>query len=111
LSRAFGSFLFGLVFVEPAFEEGDGGGKVVVEGEQQIDVVEVFLAGEAVGEVIAWVDGGAHFAAAWTEEAEVPFTHLGRRPRAAQGGDGHGHGQIVAQATEQIGGSHGFLQG
>ncbi len=32
--RPWGSFLFGLIGVEPAFQEGDGGGKVVVEGEQ-----------------------------------------------------------------------------
>ena len=66
-----GSFLFGLlglVLVEPTFEQDDGGAEVVVECEQQVDVVEVFLAGEAVGEVVAWVDGGAHFAAAWAEE-------------------------------------------
>src|SRR5216683_4508501 len=52
-----GSLLFGLlglVSVEPSFEQGDGGAEVVVECEQQVDVVEVFLAGEAVGEVVAW---------------------------------------------------------
>ena len=111
LRRPWGSFLFGLVFVEPAFEEGDGGGKVVVEGEQQVDVVEVFLAAEAVGQVVAWVDRGTHFAAARTEEAEVAFAHFGRRSLAAQAGDGHGHGQVVAQATEQIGRDHGVLPG
>ena len=39
-----------MVFVEPAFEKGDGGGEVVAFGEEQVDGVEVFLAGEAVGE-------------------------------------------------------------
>ena len=73
--------------------------KLVVEGEQQIDVVEVFLAREAVGEVVAWVDGGPHFAAAWAEEAEVAFAHFRRRPRAAEGGDGDGHGQVVPQTA------------
>ena len=38
----------GLVLVEPAFEEGDGGAEVVVERDEQVDVVEVFLATEAV---------------------------------------------------------------
>ena len=52
LGRRDGSFQFGLVFVEPAFEEGDRRGEVVVEGEQQVDVVDVFLAAEAVGEVV-----------------------------------------------------------
>lgn len=92
-----------LVFVEPAFEEADGADEIVVEGEQQIDVVEVFLAAEAVGEVVARVDGGTHFAAAWAEEAEVAFAHFRRRPLAAEGGDGDGHGQVVAQAAQQVG--------
>ncbi len=43
LRRPRGSFLFGLIGVEPAFQEGDGRGKVLVEGEQQVNVVKVFL--------------------------------------------------------------------
>jgi predicted CoA-binding protein len=49
------SFLPGLlrlVAVEPAFEEGDGGDEVVVEAEEQVDVVGVFLAAEAVPDQI-----------------------------------------------------------
>ena len=72
--------LLGLVFVEPAFEDGDGGAEVVAEDDEQVDVVEVFLAAEAVGEVVAWVDGGPHFAAAWAQEAEVGFADFGGRP-------------------------------
>ena len=34
-------------------EEDDGGAEVVVEGDEQVDVVEVFLAAEAVGQVVA----------------------------------------------------------
>ena len=64
--------LLGLVLSEPAFEEGDSGEEVIVEGEEQVDVVEVLFAREAVGEVVARVDGGAHLAAAWADEAEVP---------------------------------------
>src|SRR5260370_16510300 len=96
--RRGGSLLFGLlglVSVEPSFEQGDGGAEVVVECEQQVDVVEVFLAGEAVGEVVAWVDGGAHFAAAWAEEAEVAFALFGGWALAAAGADGDGPGQCV----------------
>ena len=37
-----------LVLVEPAFEEGDGGAEVIVEGDEQVDVVEILLAAEAV---------------------------------------------------------------
>src|SRR5271156_2839668 len=98
----------GLVLVEPAFEEGDGGAEVVVERDEQVDVVEVFLATEAVGQVVAWVDGGAHFAAARTDEAEVAFADLGRRPLAAESGDGDGHGQVVTKAAEQVGRDHGL---
>ena len=36
--------LLGLVLSEPAFEEGDSGEEVIVEGEEQVDVVEVLLA-------------------------------------------------------------------
>ena len=79
--------------------------------ERTVNVVEVYLAAEAMGEVIAWVDGGAHFPAAWTEEAEVAFADFGRGPLAAEGGDGDGHGQVVTKSAEQIGGNHGFLRG
>ena len=62
-----------MIFIEPAFEEGNGGEEVVAFGDEQVDGVGVFLAGEAVGEVVAWVDGGAHLAAVGAEEAEVAF--------------------------------------
>ena len=84
--------LFGLVSLEPAFEDAHGGLEVVAEGDEQVDVVEIFLAAKAVGEIVLWVDGGAHFAAAWAEEAEVAFAHFGRRPVATEGGDRDGHG-------------------
>ena len=94
--------LRGLVLREPAFEEGDSGEEVIVEGEEQVDVVEVLFAREAVGEVVARVDGGAHLAAAWADEAEVAFAHFARGSLAAEGGDGDGHGQVVANATQQV---------
>ena len=37
----------GLVLVEPAFEDGDRGGEVVAEDDEQVEVVEVFSAAEA----------------------------------------------------------------
>jgi hypothetical protein len=80
-----------LVLFEPIFEECDGGAEVVTEGDEQIDVVEVVVAIEAVGEVIAWVDGGPHVAAAGAEEAEVAVAPLGGRALAAEQGDGDGH--------------------
>jgi len=92
----------GLVLREPAFEEGDSGEEVIVEGEEQVDVVEVVCAREAVGEVVARVDGGAHLAAAWADEAKVTLAHFARGSLAAEGGDGDGHGQVVANATQQV---------
>jgi hypothetical protein len=77
--------------------------EVVVELEEEVDVVEVFLAIEAVGEVVAGVDGGAHFAAVGAEEAEVACEHFGRRSLAAEGGDGDGHWQVIAKSAQQIG--------
>ena len=94
--------MLGSVLFEPAFEDRDGGAEVVAERHEQVDVVEVLLAGEAVGEVVARVDGGQHFAAVRAEEAEVAFAHFGWRPVAAEGGDGDGHGQVVAKLTQQI---------
>jgi hypothetical protein len=34
-----------MVLLEPAFEEADGGAEVVAKGDEQVDVVEVSLAG------------------------------------------------------------------
>jgi hypothetical protein len=48
----FSSWLAGLVLLKPALQESDGGEEVVVEREEQVDVVEVFLAREAVGQRI-----------------------------------------------------------
>ena len=102
LLRRGGRFLVGLlgmVLLEPAFEEADGGAEVVAKGDEQVDVIEVSLAGEAVREIFARVDGGTHFAAVWAQEAEVAFADFGRRPLAAKRGDGDGHWQIVAKAA------------
>ena len=60
-----------MVVVQPSFEDVDGGAEVVAEDAEQVDVVEVFVAGEAVGEVVAGIDGGEHLAAAGAEEDEA----------------------------------------
>jgi hypothetical protein len=73
-------------------------------------VLRFFLAGEAVGEVVSRVDGGAHLATAGTEEAEVAFTPFVRRPVRAEGGDGDGHGQVVAQAAQEFRVDHVVLE-
>ena len=72
------------MFVEKAFEESDGIAEGVIQGDQEVDVVDVFLAVEAVGEIVARVDGGAHFAAVGAEEAEVAFAAFGGRAVAAE---------------------------
>ena len=87
------------MLVEHAFEERDGITEGVIQSDQEVDVVKIFLAAETVGEVVARVDGGAHFAAIRTEEAEVAFAHFGGRPFATQRGDGDGHGQVVAKSA------------
>ena len=74
----------GDVKVEPVFEQCDGGEEGVAEGHEQVDVIEVLPAVEAVGEVVAGIDGGSHFAAAWAEEAEIPFAHFAGWPVATE---------------------------
>ncbi len=83
------------IFVEQACEEIDGAEEVVIESEQEVDVVVIFVAVEAVSEIVSWVDGGAHFAAVGAEEAEVAIAHFRRQPFASQTGDSKRHGQIV----------------
>lgn len=89
----------GLVSIEPLLEEFDGGGEVVAEFDEQIDVVEVSATAEAVGEVVTRIDGGAQFAAARAEEAEVAFEVFGRGRGVAEVSDGDVHGEMVAEAA------------
>jgi hypothetical protein len=53
-----------LVPLEPALQDSNSGLKVVSDDPEEVDVVEVGLATEAMGEVVAWVDRSEHFAAA-----------------------------------------------
>jgi hypothetical protein len=95
-----------LIVVQPLFEESDGGDEVVAELSQQVDVVQIPVAGEAVGEIVAGIDGGEQFAAVWAEEDEAPAAELRRRAVAAEGGDGDGHRQVIADSPQQFGGAH-----
>lgn len=45
----------GLVTQQPLFQERDGGAEVVAEPHQEVDVVEVLTAAEAVGEIVLGV--------------------------------------------------------
>jgi hypothetical protein len=55
--------------------------------------VEVLFAAEAVGKIVAGIDGSAYFAAVGAEEAEVAFVHFRRRALGAQGGMATGMGK------------------
>ncbi len=59
----------GSIFVEQAFEEIDGAEEVVIEGEQEVDVVVIFVAVEAVGRLLR----GLRVACIWLQ--------LGQRKR------------------------------
>ncbi len=78
--------------LQQAFEDGDGDGEVVAEGHEQVDVVEVAGAAEAVGEVIAGVNGGEQVAAMRAEEEQSAFPDFGGWAVATEGSDGDGHG-------------------
>ena len=104
LARGFlsGRLLLGqpsLVPLEPSLQDGDGVAEVITERDKEVDIVEIFLAAEAVSEVVARVDGGLHFATVVAEEAVVASAHFGGRPVGAEGGDGDGHGQVVAKTA------------
>ena len=88
-----------LVLREPVLQNGDGRHEVVSERDQQVDVVQVLPAGEAVGEVVPRIDGGPHLAAARADETEIAFADFGRRPLAAESGEGDRHRQIVVPAA------------
>jgi len=62
-----------LVLVQPSFQECDGGEEAVAKCAEQVEIVEISVAGEAVGQVIARVDGGEQFAAARAEEDEAAW--------------------------------------
>ncbi len=60
-----------------------------------------------MGEVVTWVDSGEHLSAMGTEEAESAFAAFGRRTIGAEGGDGDGHGQVIADVAQQFSCNHG----
>ena len=76
-----------LVGPQPLFQQFDGREEVVAQRDEQVDIVEVSTAAEAMGQVIARVDGSAKLAAAGTAEAEVAFDLFGERALPSQAGD------------------------
>ena len=91
--RAFGLLPF--VLLEPAAQQRDGGDEVVAQGDEQVDIVEVLLAAEAVRQIISGVDGGPLFAAVGADEAEIALTHFG-------GGVAHLEGPICQTARNWV---------
>ena len=87
--------------LDEPFAQGRGGGfEVVSDCDEQIDVVEVGFATEAMGEVVSRVERGLQFSAPRAEEAEISFDLLGGRRMLAELADGHVHRQIVADRAE-----------
>lgn len=68
-------------------KDADGLLEVVSGGDQEVDVVEVFSATEAMGEVVARVDGGLEFAAVRAEKTKTAFAAFGVRRAGAQASD------------------------
>ena len=60
----------------------------MAEASQEVDIVQVDVAGEAVGQVVAGIDGGEHLMAARAEEDEASVAEFRRRAIAAEGGRG-----------------------
>jgi len=72
------------MLLEPSFEKCDGGVEVAPKHPQQIDVVEVFMAGKAMGQVVFRIDVNEHFAAVRAEEDEAAITDFRRRSLAPE---------------------------
>ena len=89
------------------FEDLDGRGEVVTEGHQEVDVVEVSAATEAVSQIIAWVDRGAKLAAFEADEAEVAFELLGDGSLSSELANRDFHRQFVPNRSEEFLGDHG----
>lgn len=72
----------------------DGGAEVGSELSQQVDVV---VAGEAVGQIVAWVHGGEEFAAVGAVEDEASVAEFGRRS-VGRVSDGDGPDSIPSRS-------------
>ncbi len=66
--------------------ECDGRDEVVAEHSQQVDVVHVSFAGEAVCQVCSWVDVRQHLAALRAQEAKPAIAQFRGWPVAAECG-------------------------
>lgn len=93
--------------VKPLLEQRHGRLEFVTGQKQEIDVVDIPGAVEAMGEVVAGIDGGEKFAAVGTNEAQPAFDAFGARSGAAQTLQRDVHGQVVAQDAQEVAGDHG----
>lgn len=65
--------LLGLVAIESSLQEGDGGQKVVAEQAEPVDIVNVPVMAEAVGQVVPRVGRGTQLSTVRTRKAEETF--------------------------------------
>jgi hypothetical protein len=68
LASQLGAVSISLVLAQPLLQDFDCWEEVVALADQQVDVVEVFAAAEAVGKVVTRIDGGPQFLAVGTVE-------------------------------------------
>ncbi len=87
---------------KPLLEYFDGPVEVVAERQQQVDVVEVPTATEAVSQVVARVHCGAKFAAFDADEAEIALDLLRNRALSAEFQDRDVHRQVISDRTESF---------
>lgn len=99
------------VRVKPLLEQGHGRLEFISDQQQEIDVVDIPAAVEAMGEVVAGIDGGEKFAAVGANEAQPAFDAFGARSGAAQALQRDVHGQVVAQGMQEVAGDHGGTPG
>jgi hypothetical protein len=89
-----------LVLSEPLLEQVDGRDEVPTEGHQDVDIVPVAIATEAVSQIVAWIHGGSKFFATGTLKTEVAFDLLRDGTVLAKPLNGDLHRQVVANRTQ-----------
>ena len=87
-------------------KERDSFNEAVPGCDHKIDVVDVFSATEAMGEIVPGVDAGTEFSAVLAEKAESALDAFGVRRVVDELLNGKVHGQIVAQGAQQVTGDH-----
>jgi hypothetical protein len=79
-------------------EQVDGRKEVVPQGDQQVDVVPVSAAAEAVGQIVSGIHRRSKFAASGTLKAEVAFDFFGNGTVPVELVNRDPHRQVVGSA-------------